>query len=294
MVTVACCQVDLDLDQVEETRRRVADAVAAAVGRGAEIVILPELATCGTVFRDRAEAAGRAEPATGAEVAQLRALSAHHGVVLIAGIAENDPDGSGPYNSAVVIDHGELLAVYRKTHLWDREKLVFVPGSAAPPVVATSAGRIAPLICYDAEFPELMRDVTHRGAQLIAVPANWPVVPKPASERPMEVIKAQASAAVNKVYVAVADRAGTERGVPFFGASMITDDHGFLLAGPGTGQPELLLADLDLPTADDKRIGPHNDVLTDQRLDLDASGGATGSGVDSTSPHRPPVTSGAN
>ena len=48
----------------------------------------------------------------------------------------------------------------------------------------------------------------------------------------MEVIKAQASAAINKIFVAVADRCGTERGVDFFGASLITDDHGFLLAGP--------------------------------------------------------------
>ncbi len=270
MITVACCQVDLDLDEVEDTRQRVAEAVVAAAEQGAQVVILPELATCGTTFRDRAEAAARAQPVTGGDVERLRALSQRHGLVLIAGIVERDADGSGPFNSAVVLDHGEMLAVYRKTHLWDREKLVFLPGSAAPPVVATSAGRIATMICYDAEFPELMRDVARRGAQLIAVPANWPVVAKPADERPMEVIKAQASAAVNKVHVAVADRCGNERGVPFFGASLIADDHGFLLAGPGAGGPQLLVARLDLSTADDKRIGPHNDVLTDRRLDLTA------------------------
>ena len=92
------------------------------------------------------------------------------------------------------------------------------------------------MICYDLEFPEMVRDVTLRGAQLIAVPANWPVVPKPADERPIEVAKAQAGAAANRVFIAIADRCGLERGVDWFGSSVICDLDGFPLAGPATGE----------------------------------------------------------
>ena len=189
-------------------------------------------------------------------------------MVLIFGFVESNPDGERPYNSLLVLDRGEPLAVYRKTHLWDQEKLIFEAGDETAPVIDTSAGRLAAMICYDLEFPEMVRDVTRRGAQLIAVPANWPVVPKPADERPVEVAKAQAGAAANRVFIAIADRCGPERGVDWFGSSVICDLHGFPVAGPATGEPVILLADLDLAQADDKRLGPHNDALSDLRLDL--------------------------
>jgi predicted amidohydrolase len=93
-------------------------------------------------------------------------------------------------------------------------------------------------------------------------------VPKPPHERPIEVAKAQAGAAANRVFIAVADRCGAERGIDWFGSSVICDVTGFPLAGPASGQPVTLLATLDLDHADDKRLGPHNDALTDRRLDL--------------------------
>ena len=190
--------------------------------------------------------------------------------MLIFGFVESNPGGERPYNSLLVLDRGEPLAVYRKTHLWDQEKLIFEPGNEIAPVIDTSAGRLAAMICYDLEFPEMVRDVTLRGAQLIVVPANWPVVPKPDDERPVEVAKAQAGAAANRVFIAVADRCGPERGVDWFGSSLICDLHGFPVAGPAAGDPVVLLAELDLDQADDKRLGPHNDALSDRRLDLNA------------------------
>jgi 5-aminopentanamidase len=140
----------------------------------------------------------------------------------------------------VLIDHGKVLAVYRKTHLWDREKLIFEAGSEPAPVIATSAGRIALMVCYDLEVPEMVRDVAQRGAQLIAVPANWPAGPKPPGERPIDVVKAQAGAAMNRVFIAVADRCGVERGVDWFGGSVICDVTGYPhLLGPRTASQGL-------------------------------------------------------
>jgi predicted amidohydrolase len=268
VVAVAACQVRVDIDDPDTTRQAVSTAVREAAGAGAEIVVLPELALTGSVFASRAEALSRAEEPDGPTGTQLSRLASELGVVLILGFCEREAGGGGPYNSALVIDRGEIVAVYRKTHLWDKEKLVFEPGSGPAPVVTTSMGRIAVMICYDLELPEMVRDVTLRGAQLVAVPANWPVVPKPPSERPIEVAKAQAGAAANRVFVAVADRCGAERGIDWFGSSVICDVTGFPLAGPASGKPVTLLANLDLHHADDKRLGPHNDALTDRRLDL--------------------------
>ena len=75
---------------------------------GADLVVLPELVTSGSGFADAAEATRRAEPVTGPTVTALRELSARHGIVLVAGF--NETSGlDRPYNSAVVIDRGELL-----------------------------------------------------------------------------------------------------------------------------------------------------------------------------------------
>jgi len=62
------------------------------------------------------------------------------------------------------------------------------------------------MICYDLEFPEWVRLAALAGADLIAAPVNWPAAPHPPAERPSEVVKVQAGAAVNGVFVVAADR----------------------------------------------------------------------------------------
>ena len=77
------------------------------------------------------------------------------------------------------------------------------------------------------------------GADLIAAPVNWPYAARPAGERPAEVVKAQAAAATNGVFVAVADRCQDERGVSWISGSLIAGPDGYPLAGPvlRTGPP---------------------------------------------------------
>ena len=113
-------------------------------------------------------------------------------------------------------------AVYRKAHLWDAEKRIFTPGDCAPAVVELPFGRIGLMICYDLEFPEWVRLAALSGADLIAVPVNWTALgsPAPPGERSGEVVLAQAAASSNGVFIAVADRCGTERGVDWLGDSV--------------------------------------------------------------------------
>jgi predicted amidohydrolase len=163
--------------------------------------------------------------------------------------------------------------VYRKTHLWDREADVFVPGQTAPPVVRTSLGQVGVCVCYDAFFPEVMRALALAGAEIIVVPANIPVLGPVLAPLAAEVINVIASALASRVYVAQCDRTGPERGVDWVAASAIADPDGRLLAGPASGEA-LLIAEVDLAQARDKRVGDRNDVLADRRPEL--YGGVSG------------------
>ena len=188
--------------------------------------------------------------------------------MIVGGFCELGADGR-VYNSAALVDASGLRAVYRKAHLWDKEKLVFTPGDAPPPVVDTEVGRVAVMICYDLEFPEWVRLAALDGADLIAAPVNWPAVSWPAGERPAEVIKAQAAAATNGVFVAVADRCRAERGVSWISGSVIAGPDGYPLAGPVLAdRATVLTAACDLPRARDKSLSGDNDLLADRRPEL--------------------------
>jgi predicted amidohydrolase len=160
-----------------------------------------------------------------------------------------------------------VLAVYRKAHLWDREQEWFAPGDEPAPVVDTPVGRVGVAVCYDLEFPEVTRGLAVRGAELIAVPTNWPLVDRPAGERPPEVVIAMAAARVNRVAIACCDRAGTERGQVWTEGSTIVSADGWPVAAAGPG-PGAATADVDLGRSRDKRIGARNDALADRRPEL--------------------------
>ena len=98
-------------------------------------------------------------------------------------------------------------------------------------VVDTEHGRIGVMICYDVEFPEWVRAVALSGADLLCAPVNWPLLPRPEGERPTEMVRALAGAGMNRMPIAVCDRAGVERGSDWIGGSVITDADGYPLAG---------------------------------------------------------------
>jgi len=273
-VRLAVCQVDGVAARSDRSVLRA--AVREAADAGARLVVLPELAACGGVFTSDAQARAAAEPLDGPTVALCAELSVEHRVVVVVGLAETGAGGA-VHNTAVVLDDGAVVATYRKVHLWGAEKLAFEPGADPPPVVQTSAGRIGVMICYDLEFPEWVRIAAEAGAEVVVVPANWPVRSGGDPQRPFEIVKAQAAAVTYRVNIAVADRCGEEDGVDWYGGSLVCDVDGMLLAGPACGldgtppgpsTPLVLLADVDLAAARDKRLGRFNDAMADRRPDL--------------------------
>jgi predicted amidohydrolase len=269
MTLIAAAQFGPVLGDPDANRATAAGAVRDAAAQGARLVVLPELSDSGYVFTGPDEARGLATRAGNSPTLhQWRDLAAAHGCAVVGGFCELGDDGL-LYNSAALVDESGTRAVYRKAHLWDREKLIFTPGADAPPVVSLPYGQVAVMICYDLEFPEWARLAALDGADLIAAPVNWPAAPCPAGERPAEVTKVLADASVNGVYVVVADRCGVERGVDWISGTLIAGPEGYLLAGPVLADhPALLVADCDLAAARDKRINSRNDLLADRRPEL--------------------------
>ena len=228
------------------------------------------------MFSDLAEARSLAEPADGPTAAEWAHLAARYGLVIVGGFCELGEQGQ-LYNSAMLVDPGGVLAVYRKAHLWDTELRIFVPGDAGPPVTDTLYGRIAIMICYDVEFPEWVRRPALAGAELLAVPTNWPADPVPAGERPMVVANVQVAAFANRMFIAAACRCGTERGVRWTGGSIIAGPDGYPLAGPaGDDGPDLLIADCELQLARSKAISQRNDVHADRRTEIYSTADVSG------------------
>jgi predicted amidohydrolase len=266
MTLVAACQLGLAVGEAEANRAAAAAALEEAARRGAELVVLPELCDSGYVFTDEAEARALAAPvADSPTLREWRALASRHAMAIVGGFCELGENGL-LYNSAALVSPDGILAVYRKAHLWDAEKLIFTPGDAPPPVAALPFGRVGLMICYDLEFPEWVRLPALDGAEIIAAPVNWPAMPVPAGERPCEVVRVQADACMNGVFIAVADRSRVERGVSWVGGSVIVGPDGYPLAGPAARDTRAVLAaDCDLARARNKQISTHNDVLADRR-----------------------------
>jgi deaminated glutathione amidase len=168
---VALCQIPVS-SQPAVNLDRVRAALAEAAAGQADLAVFPE-ATQIRFGCDPRPVATAVDEGFGAGLA---AAAAGAGVALVAGIFTPAPDGR-VHNTAVAFGAGgELVAAYRKLHLFDafgqQESALIAPGDQ--PVVAKLAGLSVGLqICYDLRFPELTRELTSRGADLVAMPAAW-------------------------------------------------------------------------------------------------------------------------
>lgn len=264
---VSCRQLAPEVGDVAGNRERARAAVRSAVDDGARLVVLPELCTSGYVFASPEEARATAQPARGGALDEWAQEAARGDAIVVGGFCELGAEGA-LHNSAAMVGPEGVLAVYRKTHLWDREKLFFEPGAEIPPVVDTPLGRIGIAVCYDTSFPELLRGLALRGAELLAIPTNNPAFPRPEEQDPLERTAIRAHAYFNRVFIACCDRAGEERGVPFLGSSIVTDEQGWALATAPLGRPAAVTAECVLAAARDKRWNERNDVFADRRPEL--------------------------
>lgn len=259
-VEAVACSPSIEIGDLDGNLRRVEAALDGYGDAVPRLVVLPELATSGYVFADHAEASSLA---IRRDDERLTALGARLGPSTVAVVGFAEQDGDELYNSAAVITADGILAVYRKSHLWAEEKLVFTPGTDAGMLVDTTIGRLGVAICYDNEFPEIPRALALAGAEILALPVNWPLVERPEGERPPETIQAMASARSSRLPTVIADRHGSERGVDWTGGTAVIDGAGWVVAEADDG-----IAAASLDVSGDKALGPHNDLFADRRPEL--------------------------
>jgi predicted amidohydrolase len=266
-ITVAGVQFNPQIGLVRENRVRILSLIDEVAGLGARLVVFPECALSGYVFDDIDEARQASERVPGPATEAISATCKELSVYAIVGLLEEADDGV--YNSAVLCGPEGLIGVYRKTHLpfLGVDKLTAL-GPDPYRVYETGIGRIGMIICYDMRFPEPARCLALDGADIIAIPTNWPVGADTSPD-----FVAQARAVENRVFIVAVNRAGTERGTAFIGKSQIVEPTGKRLAMAQTTDETIIMATFDPTLARQKRlvINPgvfEIDTLGDRRPEL--------------------------
>lgn len=250
----AYADVDTNVERIEQVVRNTV----------ADVIVLPELATTGYFFVDSAAVRRVAMPLSHKRMDALRAASDATGRTVVVGFAELD--GDVIYNSAAILLPGSRPVVYRKTHLFYKEHLVFAPGNTGFSVVDVPGHdcRLGVMICYDWRFPESARSLALQGADVIACPSNlvthiWrKVMPARAVE--------------NKVYLAVANRTGAEtiagETIAFNGDSVLYAPNGDVLASADATSDAVVASDIEPASTRDKSFNPYNDIFADRRPEM--------------------------
>ena len=246
-IRVACVQMTSRSDKAAnlETAQRL---VSQAASTGADVVVLPEK---WNAIGDAAVYHATAESLDGGpSVAAMSEWSRQHGITLVGGsIAERREGREKLSNTSVVFDpEGQVVAVYRKIHLFDvevggvvyRESEAEEPGDE--PVVAEAEDwKIGLTVCYDVRFPELYRILALEGAELVTVPAHFTT---PTGKDHWHVLM-RARAIENQLYVAAAAQIGeTLPGKPAYGRSLIVDPWGIVVA-QAPDEETVISAELD-------------------------------------------------
>ena len=243
-----------------------------AVRRGANLIVLPELANTGYLFANRQDAFDHAEPIPdGLSTRAWIDFAVQHQVYLVAGLAERDD--MQLFDTAVLLGPDGFIGMYRKAHLWNQEKLWFSPGDLGFPVFETPIGRIGLLICWDIWFPEVPRLLSLQGADIICSLNNWVWTPPPLFDEAgkcMASYLTMTAAHVNNVFIAAANRIGEERGGRYLGCSLIAGTNGWPIGEVASADEEAIIyADIDLSTARSAPIwNSLNDLYRDRRVDV--------------------------
>lgn len=271
--TAACVQFDVVAGDSDANVAAMRSGIEEATAAGARLCVLPELWSTSflTEFDDGVfAAAAEADEA-------LRRLTEEHALLAVGSSLE--AAGGQVFNTARVYQRGELLASYRKVHLFspNLEHRHHDRGDT-PCVVDTEFGRLGVLICYDIRFPELARYYFHRGVEVLVVPGQWP---EARAQHWRTLLRARAIE--NEMFVIGCNRTGqeaslrTDEPMPFPGDSRIIDPTGELLA-TGNGDAGAVVAPIEprkvrtmrriLPVARDLRPEIYRALLAEAYDDM--------------------------
>ena len=224
-----------------------------------DILVLPELALTGYTFKDYEEAYSLSEEIGGKWCEELVRVAGENSLVMAVGFLERE--GENLYNSAILVDGKGISGIYRKIHLFREEKKIFKSGDKGLPVFSVRGVSVGLLVCFDWIFPEAMRTLALKGADIILHPSNLvlPYYQKAAVTRAIE----------NRVFIVLANRTGVEErfGIKneFTGRSEIVDPKGSVILEAGETDEGVFSIDIDPGEARDKKITGANNIFEDRK-----------------------------
>ena len=217
----------------------VLEAMERAAAQGADVLVTPELFLTGYAPRAVRAAADPQEIARARE--RVRRAAADLGIAVVVSHPHAADGDDWRIRATLIGADGEVLLDYDKVHLFGGDEAAsFVPADQAPQVVDLLGVPTAIVICFDVEFPEIVRAAAVAGAEVILVPTAMSEGYPEVSE-----VLLRARALENHAIVAYSNHAGAEDGIRYDGRSVIAGPHGRDLARAGE-EPELIVADLDL------------------------------------------------
>jgi predicted amidohydrolase len=257
MLRIGYFQFNPLFGQIEYNLKKVIQKLKSVT---ADIIVLPELAFCGYYFKNRDEVKTLAERLDQSQTLNsLKTLCRRQDFYIITGFAEKYLDKI--FNSALLISPDGWVETYRKLHLFSLEKNWFDPGDTPIEVYQVRSANVGMMICFDWVFPEIMRVLALKGADIICHPANLVLhyCQNAMVTRCLE----------NNVYAITANRFGKEirshGEMLFTGKSQIVGPKGKLIHRACAQREELYLIDVDLNQARDKQLTPQNHLLHDRR-----------------------------
>lgn len=261
MVTVALGQCYPRTAQPQQALAALREMAATARARGADLLVVPEMFLTG--YAIGAETVARFAQTAGGEFAAAIAEIAHENhVAVVCGLPERSAEGE-IFNSAVFVDEtGMQRAIYRKLHLFkDVDAAQFSPGQQRPPVLRWRGWGVGLAICYDIEFPEMVRMLAEDGADLICAPTANMV----GYEQVTRVLL-PARAYESQVYIAYANYCGADDRFSYCGLSAVAAPNGALSVVAGAEGESVVVARLD--RAELERMRGRVSYLQDRRTDI--------------------------
>jgi len=257
MATVGYYQFYPRFGQIGENLDRVVSALRDVT---ADVIVLPELAFTGYLFKDQRETFALAEdPEHSPTLDRLITLCRKQNFYLVTGFAERQ--GENVYNSTLLLGPEGLLKTYRKLHLFGQEKACFEPGNLPLSVHEIRGMKIGMMVCFDWAFPEVARVLALQGADILCHPANLVLAycQQAMITRCLE----------NSVYAITANRFGLDNRphgtLTFTGQSQIVAPDGSILHRSGPDADDLFITTIDINKARNKWLTPQNHVMNDRR-----------------------------
>jgi predicted amidohydrolase len=253
-VSVASVQLDVVMEDVDATAEKIAAWADKAANENADVVIFPELIlSAGYGLADKFY--DIAQPVPGPSTEKLGQKALEHNMYIIAGIAEIDVSGT-VYNTAVIIGRdGNVVGVYRKTHIFTPTESFFALGTELS-VFDLDFGRVAIPICYDLEFPEPARVLCLKGAEiLLTMTAHWRGSGTVGTAENFIQTIYSARALENRVPLVLCNRVGYDPSLDdnFIGLSRIVDADGLTITAMPDDKEGMIVATLDLNEQREKR-----------------------------------------